>query len=90
VAPDVAFLKNNRIALQGEFDTLLDGARCVIGPARMLSAALPGELRRSHAIDGSVCVIVQSGASLADTPGVRVELLGSEDLFIAVTRLARA
>lgn len=86
VAPDVAFLKNGRIALQGELDTLLDGARRVIGPASMLGTALPGELRRSQAGDGSVCVIVQGGAPMAETPGVRVEPLGLEDLFIEVTR----
>jgi len=82
----VAFLKNGRIALQGELDTLLDGARRVVGPASMLGATLPGELRRSQTGDGSVCVIVQGGAPLADTPDVRVEPLGLEDLFIEVTR----
>lgn len=86
VAPDVAFLKDGRIALQGELDTLLDGARRVIGPASVLGAALPGELRRSQAGDGAVCVIVQGGSALAYTPGVRVEPLGLEDLFIEVTR----
>jgi ABC-2 type transport system ATP-binding protein len=84
VAPDVAFLKNGRIALQGELDTLLDGARRVVGPASLLGTALPGELRRSQTGDGAV--IVQGGAPLADTPGVRVEPLGLEDLFIEVTR----
>ncbi|MEW7849099.1 ABC transporter ATP-binding protein [Massilia aurea] len=86
VAPDVAFLKDGRIALQGELDTLLDGARRVIGPASLLGAALPGELRRSQAGDGSVCVIVQGGAPPAAAPGVRIEPLGLEDLFIEVTR----
>jgi len=86
VAPDVAFLKDGRIALQGELDTLLDGARRVIGPPSLLGAALPGELRRSQASDGSVCVIVQGGPPPVATPGLRVEPLGLEDLFIEVTR----
>jgi len=91
VAFDLAFLKNGRIALQGQTDALLDSARRVIAPATLLPAApLQGELGRTRARDGSASVVVQApGADverLAREPGVRVEKLSLEDLFIEATR----
>jgi len=87
VAPDVAFLRDGRIALEGSLDDLLEGARRVVGPAVVLDGVtLPGELRRSREEGGQVSVIVQGAHALPATPGVRIEPLGLEDLFIEVTR----
>jgi ABC-2 type transport system ATP-binding protein len=89
VAFDLAFLKDGRIALQGQTDALLEGARRIVAPPHVLSGRLPGELRRGR--EGALTsVIVQTQgdelAQLAGTPGVRVETLSLEDLFIEMTR----
>jgi ABC-2 type transport system ATP-binding protein len=90
VAFDLAFLKDGRIALQGQTDVLLDGARRVIAPASVLPGTpLAGEVRRLQ--EGAMAsVIVQApGADverLAREPGVRVEPMTLEDLFIEVTK----
>jgi ABC-2 type transport system ATP-binding protein len=90
VAFDLAFLKDGRIALQGQTDVLLDGARRVIAPASVLPGTpLAGEVRRLR--EGAMAsVIVQApGADverLAREPGVRVEPMTLEDLFIEVTK----
>jgi ABC-2 type transport system ATP-binding protein len=90
VAFDLAFLKDGRIALQGQTDALLEGARRVVVPAAALTGApLAGEVRRRQ--EGAMTsVIVQAPgddvARLAREPGVRVEALSLEDLFIEVTQ----
>jgi ABC-2 type transport system ATP-binding protein len=90
VAFDLAFLKDGKIALQGQTDVLLDGARRVIAPASVLPGTpLAGEVRRLR--EGAMAsVIVQApGADverLAREPGVRVEPMTLEDLFIEVTK----
>jgi ABC-2 type transport system ATP-binding protein len=90
VAFDLAFLKDGRIALQGQTDVLLEGARRVIAPASVLPGTpLAGEVRRLR--EGAMAsVIVQApGADverLAREPGVRVEPMTLEDLFIEVTK----
>jgi ABC-2 type transport system ATP-binding protein len=89
VAFDLAFLKDGRIALQGQTDVLLEGARRIVAPPHALPGRLPGELRRSR--EGALTsVIVQTEgdelAHLSSTPGVRVESLSLEDLFIEMTR----
>ena len=90
VAFDLAFLKDGRIALQGQTDALLEGARRIVVPAATLPGApLAGEVRRRH--EGAMTsVIVQAQgddvARLAREPGVRVEPLTLEDLFIEVTQ----
>ena len=90
VAFDLAFLRDGRIALQGQTDALLEGARRVLVPATMLpERKLEGEVRRVR--EGAmVSLIVQGqGAGLArleGEAGVRVEKLSLEDLFIEVTR----
>jgi len=68
VAFDLAFLKDGRIALQGQTDALLEGARRIVVPVATLPGApLAGEVRRRH--DGrSASVIVQA-------PGDDVERL---------------
>lgn len=93
VAFDLAFLKNGRIALQGQTDALLDSARRIVAPATLLPAApLQGELGRTRLRDGTASAVVQApGADverLAREPGVRVEKLSLEDLFIEATREA--
>jgi len=89
VAFDLAFLKDGKIALQGQTDALLEGARRIVAPSAALSMALlPGEVRRRRDGD-AVSIIVQGTAPdvehLARTPGVRVEKMSLEDLFIEVT-----
>ena len=90
VAFDLAFLKDGRIALQGQTDALLEGARRVVVPMSVLPGApLTGEVRRRQ--EGAVTsVIVQAPgddvARLAREPGVRVEAMTLEDLFIEVTQ----
>jgi len=90
VAFDLAFLKDGRIALQGQLDALLEGARRVVAAPHALPAGrLQGELRRSY--EGALTsVIVQADyeqlAQLAGKPGVRIETLSLEDLFIEMTR----
>ena len=90
VAFDLAFLKEGRIALQGQTDALLEDARRVVVPADVLPGApLAGEVRRRR--DGAVAsVLVRAPgddvARLAREPGVRVEPLSLEDLFIEVTQ----
>jgi len=90
VAFDLAFLKNGKIALQGQTDALLEGARRILVPASSLPATpLAGEVRRHR--DGAMAsVIVQAPNAdverLAREPGVRVEAITLEDLFIEVTK----
>jgi ABC-2 type transport system ATP-binding protein len=90
VAFDLAFLKDGKIALQGQTDVLLEGARRIVAPWSALPGApLGGEVRR-HREGTMASVIVQApGADverLAREPGVRVEALTLEDLFIEVTK----
>jgi ABC-2 type transport system ATP-binding protein len=91
VALDVAFMKDGRIALQGELDTLLEGARRITAPSSVLQGvALSGEMRRQHVEGGLTSVVVrEAGPELAPlrerAPGMRVEALTLEDLFIEVT-----
>jgi ABC-2 type transport system ATP-binding protein len=90
VAFDLAFLNNGTIALQGQTDALLEGARRILVPASSLPAApLAGEVRRHQ--DGAMAsVIVQALNAeverLARESGVRVETMTLEDLFIEVTK----
>jgi len=90
VALDAAFLKDGRIALQGQLDALLEGARRVVGPSALLDGVtLAGEVRRQRGRDGSVSVVTHDGAGLGaigGRPGVRVESLSLADLFIEVTQ----
>jgi ABC-2 type transport system ATP-binding protein len=90
VAFDLAFLKDGRIALQGQTDALLEGARRIVAPSPSLPAAtLDGEVGRRHE-NGLTSIVVQSAGPqvdfLAREPGVRVEPLSLEDLFIEITR----
>jgi ABC-2 type transport system ATP-binding protein len=90
VAFDLAFLKDGRIALQGQTDALLEGARRILVPATMEPGRkLEGEVRRRR--DGGMVSMIVQGTHpgidrLAGEPGVRVEKLSLEDLFIEITR----
>lgn len=91
VALDVAFIKDGRIALQGELDTLLEGARRVSGPSTVLEGlSLPGELRRQRSNDTTTVFVRESGTELASLAerdsAMRVEQLSLEDLFFEVTQ----
>jgi ABC-2 type transport system ATP-binding protein len=89
VALDIAFLKDGRITLQGQLDELLEGARRVVGPEAVLGGVtLAGEVRRHRGRDGMVSVVTHGGAlgTVGAQPGVRVEALSLEDLFIEVTQ----
>jgi ABC-2 type transport system ATP-binding protein len=92
VALEVAFLKDGKIALQGEMDSLLEGARRVTGPSTILDGiTLAGEMRRQKGRDGTTSVVVRTaGGELAQLasrePAMRIEALSLEDLFIEVTQ----
>jgi ABC-2 type transport system ATP-binding protein len=92
VALEVAFLKDGKIALQGEMDSLLEGARRVTGPSTILDGLrFAGEMRRQKGRDGTTSVVVRTaGGELAQLasrePAMRIEALSLEDLFIEVTQ----
>jgi ABC-2 type transport system ATP-binding protein len=92
VAVDIAFLKDGKIALQGGLDELMEGARRVVGPSSAIDAIKAGgELRRVDGDDGSSALIVRSASpelmqAVAAAPGVRVEAMTLEELFVAVTQ----
>ncbi len=92
VALDVAFLKDGKIALQGELDGLLEGACRISGPAALLGTLRPvGELRRSQVAGGSMQIVVRSAsgdmlALAAHDSAVCLDRLSLEDLFVEVTQ----
>ncbi len=92
VAVDIAFLKDGKIALQGGLDDLMDSARRVVGPSAAIDALqVDGELRRQHGRDGTSHVITSmvtpALVQMVDsTPGVRMEPLTLEELFVEVTQ----
>ena len=92
VALDIAFLKDGHIALQGGLDDLMDGARRVVGPSAAIDAlVVTGELRRQRGRDGTSHVITRTVTAelehmAASTPGVRLEPLTLEELFVEVTQ----
>ena len=92
VALDIAFLKEGKIALEGELDNLLEGARRLVGPSRLVDAMqVQGELRRHRGADG-VSQVVTSGAAPAlieivqGNRALRLEPLTLEELFVEVTQ----
>jgi ABC-2 type transport system ATP-binding protein len=92
VALDVAFLRDGKIALQGELDSLLEGARRLVGPGTLLDAlTVSGELRRRSQGDGVTQVITSAVTPvLADFvrqhQALRLETLSLEELFVEVTQ----
>ncbi|HEY0060555.1 MAG TPA: ABC transporter ATP-binding protein [Telluria sp.] len=92
VALDLAFLKDGKIALQGDLDGLLEKSRRVTGPSVLLdSVAVEGELRRHARRDGITEVVTcGAGAALealaARERALRIETMSLEDLFVEVTK----
>lgn len=92
VALDIAFLKDGKIALQGGLDELMDSARRVVGPSAAIDALkVDGELRRQRGRDGTSHVVTRAATPalmqmVDSTPGVRIEPLTLEELFVEVTQ----
>jgi len=92
VALDVAFLKDGKIALQGELDGLLEGARRISGPAALLADwPVAGQLRRSEDGAGGMEIVARSvsadlQALAARDAAIRIDRLSLENLFVAVTQ----
>lgn len=92
VASHVAFMHQGRVLLQSELDSLKERhlRLHVPGPAaEQLVGPVPGEVtRRPHPYGGlSVVLVRDEGApwpALAQSPGVRREVLSLEDLFVEV------
>lgn len=92
VAPDVAFLKDGKIALQGGLDGLLENARRVVGPSAMIDSLPYGAAWGSKRSSGGTTsfITIAGGLELealtAREPAVRVDALSLEDLFVEVTQ----
>lgn len=90
VASRVAFLHEGRLLLDHPLDQIKDDIVRITVPAASagrLPASLPGELARSTGEGGVVRVVVAGRSGREDllrVPGVRVDRLGLEDLFIEV------
>jgi ABC-2 type transport system ATP-binding protein len=93
VASHVAFLHDQSLVLSSPMDELTERhARLVVPPAgvALVAEAVPGELARRRRADGTLSVVVRRapGAEwplVGAVPGVRVDALALEDLFIEVT-----
>ncbi|MCC4590468.1 ABC transporter ATP-binding protein [Xanthomonas campestris pv. cannae] len=90
VASRVAFLNQGRLLLDQPLDELKDRVLRIGIPApaaATLDAPLRGELVRRHAADGGVVVVLHADelpSALLTVPGIRIDRLGLEDLFIEV------
>ncbi len=92
VALDVAFLKDGKIALAGALDELLESAHRISGPQALFERLVfAGELRRSSDRSGATSVIARASVQQVELlrsahPGLRVDTLSLEDLFVEVTQ----
>ncbi|MES3024907.1 MAG: ABC transporter ATP-binding protein [Pseudomonadota bacterium] len=92
VALDIAFLKDGKIVLEGQLDELLETTHRVSGPAQAVKTLGVGtELGRSSDKAGGADVIIRASADelerlRATHPGVRIDALSLEDLFVGVTQ----
>lgn len=90
VASRVAFLHQGRLLLDQPLDELKDRVLRIGIPAAAaapLDAPLRGELARRHSADGGVVVVLHATelpSALLTIPGIRIDRLGLEDLFIEV------
>ena len=91
VALDIAFLNDGKIAVQGALDDLLEHARRISGPHALLDGVtVAGEWSRVRGADGTTQIVTRHAdaalqALLTRAPGLRIEQVTLEDLFIAVT-----
>ena len=91
VALDVAFLQGGKITLQAPLDELLESAHRITGTGAALAGLhLGGEIRRRQDANGDNTIVARltpaEGAALQARPGLRIETLNLEDLFVEVTR----
>jgi ABC-2 type transport system ATP-binding protein len=92
VASRVVFLHDARVIIDAPLDTLAETHARVLIPAEaraQLPPRLQGELSRHPKYDGSLSVVIrrQSGVpwpEITQLPGVRLDALSLEDLFIEV------
>lgn len=91
VASDIAFLDRGTLLLCAPQDALKENVARLHVPASAadtLTGPVPGELARRRNPDGGWRLLVQRGRerwpALAEAPGVRVDHLSLEDLFIEV------
>jgi ABC-2 type transport system ATP-binding protein len=94
IALDVAFLKDGHITLQANLDELMENARRIVGPSKILQhMKIAGELRRTTDETGLTSVVARTNVreldallkNLHGSSGIRVEGLNLEDLFVEVT-----
>lgn len=91
VALDVAFLQGGKITLQAPLDELLESAHRITGSDAVMAGMRFGdEIRRMrNGGDGASVLARLTGAeaeTLSASPGLRVESLSLEDLFVEVTK----
>lgn len=91
VALDVAFLKGGQITLQAPLDELLESAHRITGTgAALVGLRLGDEIGRRQNANGDATILARltpaEGAALEASPGLRVETLNLEDLFVEVTK----
>ncbi|MBB5883432.1 ABC-2 type transport system ATP-binding protein [Xanthomonas sp. F1] len=91
VASRVAFLNQGRLLLDQPLDDLKDSVlRLTLPPAAAAllgDAVLRGELARRRSPDGGTAVLLHASeppSALLGVPGLRIDRLGLEDLFIEV------
>jgi ABC-2 type transport system ATP-binding protein len=91
VASDIAFLHHGELLLCAPQDALKEHVARLNVPASVspqLVGRVPGELSRRATADGGLRVLVQRGRhdwpALAQAPGVRMDHLSLEDLFVEV------
>lgn len=91
VASDIAFLHHGELLLCAPQDVLKENVARLHVPASAadtLTGPVPGELARRQTVDGGLRLLVQRGRerwpALAEAPGVRLDHLSLEDLFIEV------
>lgn len=92
VASDIALLHRGELLLNAPHDALKENVARLSVPAAIASQVgnlLPGELSRRVVPGGGLRLLVQRGRAdwpaLAQAPGVRLDHLSLEDLFLEVT-----
>ena len=91
VALDVAFLQGGKITLQAPLDELLESAHRITGSDAIMAGMRFGdEIRRMRSGGDGASVLARltgaEAAALSASPGLRVESLSLEDLFVEVTK----